>query len=1533
MKQRDIRVIGRKGGGESDPPPPPVEEPNTLQSKSTAELVDLLCEGEISGPATGDSWYKSTYFNETVVQTVAGTLNFSGVTIDARTGTPDQEYMPGFDEIEAETGVSLNVSFSSPVSQTITDSDTEDVNVTLGTPTLFIQEDDGDIRKTRIDYRITVTPFGGAEQTALTSSLEGKTTSVYQKQHLIKTLSNYGSAPWTIKVYRLTADSTSLKLQNGLTWYSYTEVKNVKIRYMDSVVVGLTINSQEFGNSVPYRAYKIKGRKISYPNNLDPETRVYTGVWDGTFTTGYCNNPAWVLYDMLTNNRFGIGLDADQVDKWTLYTVGVYCDQDVTFTEKTRNADGTYTSTSVTEPRFTFNGVIQNRAEALEIIAHLSSVFRGFPIWFTGQVSVIQDAPKTISRIASPANVNEGTFEYEGSPKTQRHTAVKVSYNDPLNFGKLETVILEDEEAIVRYGYNPLDVVAFGCNSRNEAIRRGKYILYTDINQTELCKFRGGIEWGDALPGDLIGIQDEHYANIQLSGRVRSSTYFPATVTIDRDIEIESGVTYTLLVETASGAAVERTLTNAPGIWDVLSFTEPITGGIPQYDFMWAVSTTNVAVREFMIMKIDEYEIGEYEIAATQYDSNKYAIVEDGLVIEPPSTLNIPTGKLDPPSTIAIQPYTYTESDQSVRKYAMVISWVASPDPRTDDYEIRYRFNPDANVGGWRRIDTTAQLFYDWVDVTSGTYDIGVRARGITGTSNWVTYDDFILNTSVGGAEAPTDLQVKGGGTVFDGPDCQIEWTSSTGTTYSSGAVPSASVGDSNVKNYKINVMKIDDTLLRTAFTESKYELEYVYTKAMNAEDNSNVPVRDLKFRVWTNDFYDDLSATYAQLIASNPVPDMSGTTPTVTPIFTGMKVDWKNIAIIDNDLSKYIVLLDTSNPPTTEVAEVSAKTTYWVEPDLTPETTYFAKIVPYDDFGIGIASNVNSTEPLKINADDIDGALIDRLTYTDSLGTSGSILASLYDHVTSSGNGIKYYSGYWIKTTFPTGQILDRVSLWADSSVACYVSTSIDDATWTYYKAEGDHTLDSEGRLIEATNEADAITNWWNANAGDGIINIALFPEGLVFNYARLHFLSNNKEVYELVWTDQVIAEWIVANSLSAISADLGTIAAGTLQSTNWGAGQGQFFDLDNDTIQLGGSTAPKFDWDGVAGTLEIDAVVTIGPGSTGYDDLVDKPGSLIEISPGEYNWLVDPTININAGITTVDGGKITTGSITANQIAANTITGNEIAASTITAAKLSVTQLSAITANLGSITAGNITLNSTGYIRGGQTAYNTGTGFWLGYSSGYKFSIGNPATKYMTWDGSALTIRGTLNASDLTAGTINASVIGVTNLNASNITTGTMSGTRITAGTLNADRIVANTITAEKIIGGQVTQTALAENAAYTGSFTAKTSVLSTTVQSDKGGTFKVQAGADFYGSISNGQAQYYLEVNGVQKRQSSVMPWGNAIQGNGTRYGGNTMFVAFSTSAGVNYTINLKADVVYYAGSIQCYNRFITVTEFKR
>ena len=286
--------------------------------------------------------------------------------------------MPGFDEIEAETGVSINVTFGSPVSKTISDSDVEDVNVTLGTPSLFQQQDNGDIVQSQISYKITVTPFGGAEQTALTSSIIGKTTSTYQKQHLISTLSNYGSAPWTIKVYRLTADAATVKIQNTLQWVSYTEIKNIKIRYMDSTVVGLRINAQEFGNSVPFRAFKILGRRVQYPTNYNPTTRVYTGVWDGTFRTGYTNNPAWVLYDMLNNDRFGIGLDADQIDKWTLYTVGVYCDQDVTFTEKTRNADGSYSSASVTEPRFTFNGVIQNRAEALEVISHLASVFRGF---------------------------------------------------------------------------------------------------------------------------------------------------------------------------------------------------------------------------------------------------------------------------------------------------------------------------------------------------------------------------------------------------------------------------------------------------------------------------------------------------------------------------------------------------------------------------------------------------------------------------------------------------------------------------------------------------------------------------------------------------------------------------------------------------------------------------------------------------------------------------------------------------------------------------------------------------------------------------------------------------------------------------------------------------------------------------------------------------------------------------------------------------------------------------------------------------
>ncbi len=367
--------------------------------------------------------------------------NFDGVVISGRNGTfDDTNFLNDFnsgDMLQAETlvGVALTEAGGS-VTRTISDDEVDHVRLTFSFPAgLVVQYDSGKQYELSIKFKITVTPNGGSETTVLEEAVTQKAYSEFRQAYTIKNISSYGSFPIAIKCYRLTedyVDSSKGVFNDDSNWYSYTEIKEVKLQYRNRAIVATELRAEDFGDNIPNRIWKIKGKLINYPSNYDPDTRVYTGVWDGTFSYGYTNNPAWVVYDLLINKRYGVGLAPEKVDKWALYSIGEYCDGDVTYTEAQRQPDGTYSDVDVIQPRYTFNGVISDKEQALSAINHFCSVFSGFPMWSTGLVTFGQDAPGSITRIASTANVKDGMFEYSGTSKRQRTTAVQVGWNETL---------------------------------------------------------------------------------------------------------------------------------------------------------------------------------------------------------------------------------------------------------------------------------------------------------------------------------------------------------------------------------------------------------------------------------------------------------------------------------------------------------------------------------------------------------------------------------------------------------------------------------------------------------------------------------------------------------------------------------------------------------------------------------------------------------------------------------------------------------------------------------------------------------------------------------------------------------------------------------------------------------------------------------------------------------------------------------------------------------------------------------------------
>ncbi len=547
----------------------PTEAANTLQSKAVARILDLVSEGEIVGLYTGEGTdgkkfpFKAIYFDNVPVQSADGDfinaalsdpelnafanltkLNFDGVEMWERLGTPDQAVITEFSEIESERTINLQVTDASPVLFVIADDDVDAIRIKLRLPSLRTVNGDGSLVGTTLEYTIEYQPAGGSftELVGFPDTISGKNTSPYERQILVD-LSDKGLFPITFRVKRVTEDSDKATLQNDLFVNGYTEIQRAQMIYPDSALLAFRVNSELFSGRVPRRSFLVRGLKIQVPSNYFPETRLYhrdvtthanTGTpqaWDGLFYTAWSNNPAWVLYDILTNARYGLGefIDGDtQVDRFSLYDIGVYCDEDVD--------DGL--GTGLMEPRYSFNGVINTREDAFDVINAITSTFRGMSFWSAAGVTAVADSPKDPKRLVTRANVVNGHFVYSGTALRAQHTAALVGYNDPTNHYKITTEVVEDASRREQFGWRELEVAAFGTTSRGQAYRLGRWIIDSEKNESELVSFTSGLELADLRPGDIIQIADPARQAVRRGGRIILHTAgTPDTIELDAPIQ------------------------------------------------------------------------------------------------------------------------------------------------------------------------------------------------------------------------------------------------------------------------------------------------------------------------------------------------------------------------------------------------------------------------------------------------------------------------------------------------------------------------------------------------------------------------------------------------------------------------------------------------------------------------------------------------------------------------------------------------------------------------------------------------------------------------------------------------------------------------------------------------------------------------------------------------------------------------------------------------------------------------------------
>ncbi len=665
------RIYGAKGGKGGGSARIAQESPNTLQSRATARLLDLLCAGEIRGLVNGA---KSIFFDDTVLQNKNNTYNFDGVNWDLRTGTPDQAHMAGFAEVESEVPVNVQVKYGSPVTRSITDQDIDAVRVTIRFPALYKQDTtSGDMLPFEVKIAIDISTDGGAFKRVKTDDLSDKCTSPYERAYRID-LPEGGR--WDIRVARLSKDSETAAEVNDTWWASYTRLIDAKLAYPDSAYIGIAVDSQLFGSSVPQRAYDIYGKIIQVPSNYNPNTRKYSGLWDGAFKRAYSDNPAWCLYDVLTDPVNGLGreLTADRIDKWSLYGIGQYCDELV--------PDGL----GNTEPRFTFNGLINTQEDALNAIAAMAGAFRCIVYFSAGMVYFSQDRPTAYKRLLTPANVIDGMFNYEGTGHKSRHSVALVSWLDPADGFKPAVEVVEDPDSIQEFGWRTTDEVALGCISRGQAYRHGMMLLDAEKHCTTTCSFSTGLDCADIMPGDVLAIADPHHAGARAGGRLAAVSTSRAT--LDAPFAFAADQAYSLCVTLPDNTLLEIPLVNPGAETDTVRFSKNIKK-TPLVGSVFTLVASNLAPQLFRVMGVEEGEGITFNFTCLQYDPTKYDRVEKGINLQPAPTSLLPAGALPAPHDLTHAEYLYLKSGLSPMA-AITLSW-AYDDPRAAGFEVEYQ--------------------------------------------------------------------------------------------------------------------------------------------------------------------------------------------------------------------------------------------------------------------------------------------------------------------------------------------------------------------------------------------------------------------------------------------------------------------------------------------------------------------------------------------------------------------------------------------------------------------------------------------------------------------------------------------------------------------------------------------------------------------------------------------------------------------------------------------------------------------------
>ena len=721
-------IIKGRGKGGSNQTRTPVEAPDSIQSIARAKVLIALGEGEFAGGLDGKNIFLGDSSSYTPLQNADGSYNFNNVKYEFRSGTQDQDYIQGFPGIENELQVSYELKQAVPYVRAVSNTQLSALRIRLGWPTLLLQKNNGDKVGTRVEYAIDLSVDGGPYETVVNGAVDDKTTSLYERSHRVNLPK--ASTGWQLRVRRITPDSTSVNIVDTMRVVAVTEIIDAKLRYVNTALLYVEFDAKQFPNGIPQVVCNPKGRIIRVPDTYDPETRTYSGTWEGVFKWAWTDNPAWIYYDIILNERFGLGqrIDATQIDKWELYRIAQYCDQQV--------PDGK--GGSGTEPRFRCNVYIQDRNDAWTVLRDLAGIFRGMTYWGDNKMYVLADMPRDVWHIYNHASVVEGKFTFADPSETTRNTAALVNWSDPANHYKDTPEPVYDNDLAMRFDYRQLEMTAIGCTRQSEANRRGRWALLTN-GIGEVVTFSTGM---DVPPvGEVIGVAANELAGRTIGGRVTAVN--GRNITLDRAADVKAG--NRLFLNLPSGTAQARTVqaVNGNTVTVTTSYSET-----PEAECNWGVDSDDLFIALFRVTGTRDNNDGTFEVTGTTYNPDIYSAVDTGARLDERPVSVIPPGVQAPPGDIVVDSYSTT--NQNIAITTMRVAWDSIQGAVA--YEAEWR----RDSGNWISVPRTSSLGFEVQGIYSGRYLVRVRAVNASDVSSvWATSSEVNLTGKVGNPPKP----------------------------------------------------------------------------------------------------------------------------------------------------------------------------------------------------------------------------------------------------------------------------------------------------------------------------------------------------------------------------------------------------------------------------------------------------------------------------------------------------------------------------------------------------------------------------------------------------------------------------------------------------------------------------------------------------------------------------------------------------------------------------------------------------------